>query len=651
MKTYHNCRTRFGCLIWCVLLIFHFVHISDVFAQVSADDLKTTFQGTVTSMAFKDQTDQSVYLLFPTIFNNDQCLRRIIGTPSMMNWAGLFQTLYHPDRRKKSYEHAFRDIVLEEQQRKLQKGDIQSILTRIGVAADKAGYILEIIDKGAKGIDKSLVPMTGPASNLKNQLAGLGRKFNTATKSPAFDAVCIALSDLQGTLTLSETVVGAILLNALATDEAAIRIAEFKNAVATSQNDFTHDPMLLQGLEMAEINIFAAQGAMGAFAVSVNDHRNEILTTSVTLGIVLSDKAFKFNPILANYLWSAQLTYTVLKDISNQWELAQDASTLATVSTMLEGLLSADSDWKNPCLIGEYLDYKRVEDALSTPESRFKSLIDQLLGNTSIQENIDYYERCAADVDSYLNTPPEGNAEKASDITIGLIIDTSGSMKQNDPNDSRKVAAAMLLDRLSGSENIFLVDFDDKSKWLNGGNWRGWTPDQIRSAIGMLDSEGGTNIGGGLDEMHRAIESTGIPKDRIGILLLTDGIGAYNNEAGWFQENKIPVYTISFVGNDNSQLLNTIASTTGGHYSKANSASDIMNAFNQFLSELKGSSRFLMYQGEISQNEVAEESFVIDKNTSEIFTNLTWPGSTLFSLLDVSSWKDIYERVIRNAVV
>ncbi len=214
-------------------------------------------------------------------------------------------------------------------------------------------------------------------------------------------------------------------------------------------------------------------------------------------------------------------------------------------------------------------------------------------------------------------------------LTIGLILDSSGSMVGNDPQESRKVAAGMIVDRLDGKEDVFLVDFDDGSTWLNSGNWRGWGKDALRQAISTIDASGGTNIGGGLDEMRSAFESAGIKTGKTGVLLLTDGQGDYINQADWFQQQNIPVYTISFIGNDNSQLLSNIANQTGGQYIKANSAADIVNAFNHFLSILKGSSRFCLYDGSIAQGEIIEKTFPIDCNTKDLFATLNWPGSTL----------------------
>ena len=48
-------------------------------------------------------------------------------------------------------------------------------------------------------------------------------------------------------------------------------------------------------------------------------------------------------------------------------------------------------------------------------------------------------------------------------LRIGIIIDSSGSMEESDPQDIRKVAKKIILDQLSSHENVFLIDFDSEA--------------------------------------------------------------------------------------------------------------------------------------------------------------------------------------------
>jgi Mg-chelatase subunit ChlD len=563
-----------------------------------------------------------------------------------MNWAGLYATLYHGKRRAGSYEHAFRDILLEEQSRKLKSCNLAPILEKMGIEIDKLDLIRDIIEKGAKGINGKYVASTSSVSRAKNALATVGRKFNAVSKQSAFNNVVVALADIKGTLVLGESIVGGLLLNALATDEAAVRVIELRRIVESMQNMYSRDPMLLEGLKNTETNILAAQSKMGAFAVSVNDNLDEITQSTVSLGLTLSDVAFKFNPVFAAYLWSLELTYVVLKNISNQWELAQDASTIATASTMLHDCCQMNSGFNNMEFYGQSLFYGKVIKLLNTTESKFKAIIDGVFsGGNDINDIVDQCKQRQIEIDKYLaSLNSKTNQGSPSDkVVLGLILDSSGSMEQNDPNDSRKVAAGMIIDRLSGGENIFLVDFDDKNVWLNPSNWKGWKKEDLHQAVNTIDHNGGTNIGGGIAQMRNAFESAGISSGKNGVLLLTDGLGEYHNEAEWFKQHQIPIYTISFVGDNNSQLLSTIASETGGQYIKANSAAEIVNAFNQFFSAMKGSSSICLFNGSISQGQTIEELFQIDIGTKELYALSTWPGSTIGATL-ISPNGKIYQQ-------
>jgi hypothetical protein len=213
-------------------------------------------------------------------------------------------------------------------------------------------------------------------------------------------------------------------------------------------------------------------------------------------------------------------------------------------------------------------------------------------------------------------------------ITIGLMLDSSGSMRENDPRDIRKTASELIVNQLSNKEtNIFLVDFDDASKWLNENNWQNWNKAELINNIRSIDSQGGTDIGGGLNRMRQALENRIVLGENVGVLLLTDGIGDYQNEAEWFAQNKIRVSTISFVGNDNSGLLQGIAKLTGGDYMKANTPEDIVNTFNEFLTRLMGSNTLCYYQNTINPGQHIQYDFYLDPGVKNVYSSCVWYGS------------------------
>lgn len=267
---------------------------------------------------------------------------------------------------------------------------------------------------------------------------------------------------------------------------------------------------------------------------------------------------------------------------------------------------------------------KIINPLMSTPFTRKIAEVSQNksdeLANEYFKLNYDYLKNQQS-----AKPPIESSYSK---ITLGLILDSSGSMSKNDPQNIRKTAAELIVNQLSNSEtNIFLVDFDDRSNWLNDGNWGNWDKSDIIRKIQNINSNGGTNIGGGLNEMKQALDGRIPLGENVGILLLTDGIGDYNNEAEWFSQNKIRVSTISFMGNDNAGLLRDIANLTGGDYMKANTPEDIVNTFNEFLTKLTGSSTICLFQHNINQGQSISYDYYIDPGMKNYYASCVWYGS------------------------
>ncbi len=161
-----------------------------------------------------------------------------------------------------------------------------------------------------------------------------------------------------------------------------------------------------------------------------------------------------------------------------------------------------------------------------------------------------------------------------------LLIDSSGSMIWNDPNNLRKLAAKNYVDRLTPDDRAAVVDFDTDA-WLIPDGWP--TGDHlstdyatIKSNIDMIDSSGGTVIWLGLNLSNEELRNHGQFANHTGvIILLTDaedlGRGDRENcynEANISADRGIFIFTIGLnVDAPNEvQLLSDIANITGGKY-------------------------------------------------------------------------------------
>jgi Mg-chelatase subunit ChlD len=114
---------------------------------------------------------------------------------------------------------------------------------------------------------------------------------------------------------------------------------------------------------------------------------------------------------------------------------------------------------------------------------------------------------------------------------IGIVIDSSGSMLDNDPDNLRLEAAKLLNSKLITSaaatggktgDLVTVVEFSSAAEVL----YPLGDPSGAASSIDSIEAAGGTFIGGGisaaLDELTKA--NSGATADQTGVLVLTDGV-------------------------------------------------------------------------------------------------------------------------------
>jgi len=159
-------------------------------------------------------------------------------------------------------------------------------------------------------------------------------------------------------------------------------------------------------------------------------------------------------------------------------------------------------------------------------------------------------------------------------LSVHLVLDVSGSMS-GAPLTRAREAALSLVDKLDAGDDFSLVTFSDDARVLvtDGpvGARRGW----IKGVISTIASEGGTNIGRGLELGYAQASLSTIPEDAVRVvLLLSDGhatSGMTNREGlsrlalDAFQSG---IQTSSFgLGSDyDGALMSSIASDGAGGY-------------------------------------------------------------------------------------
>ncbi|MBU0577835.1 S-layer homology domain-containing protein [Patescibacteria group bacterium] len=345
----------------------------------------------------KDEKGKWVTLYLPLSLDNDKASGQLYGMVG--GFLGMFDTLYYGDRRTEAYEIAIREISLQPELTENNILDFQNSLNEIGVAGEDIQLVMDLIDNGADSINKKYVAGGTLAADAKNKLASIGRDLNKAKKNPAFAALTMALADITATVELTEAVTGALLLNALSNDLAEERFYAIKEnlyLIGSSNLDYA----LRNAIGHAQTNILASQSSkMGAFAVAVNSNMDEIVSSSLNLGITLAELYAKKMGLSSPGLGWIAMTYNTIVHISDQWEMAQNAVAMATIVEMLKD--NQDSDnmivtdnimISQIILYGEYSFYKQLEEAFSITGAKWQDFIDNIrgLGKTN-EEATEYY--------------------------------------------------------------------------------------------------------------------------------------------------------------------------------------------------------------------------------------------------------------------
>ncbi|HYM40535.1 MAG TPA: vWA domain-containing protein [Thermoplasmata archaeon] len=188
---------------------------------------------------------------------------------------------------------------------------------------------------------------------------------------------------------------------------------------------------------------------------------------------------------------------------------------------------------------------------------------------------------------------------KKIDQDVILLMDDSGSMAQNDPQNLRIVGAQNYVGRLSVPDCVAIVAFNGNS-WLTQANIGGvahhlyypgmcGNPDytQPKVDLGTISDIDSTNIGRAIMTGNNELIANGHKGKAWVEILLTDGQNecggsvspcgdAYTvQQAQIAKANNITIFTIGLCSSGDGPLLTQIASITGGTYYAAPTAASI----------------------------------------------------------------------------
>jgi len=235
---------------------------------------------------------------------------------------------------------------------------------------------------------------------------------------------------------------------------------------------------------------------------------------------------------------------------------------------------------------------------------------------------------------------PAGAAScnSAQSVDIALIIDSSGSMDQNDPNDLRLAAAKLLLNTMKPGDGIAVIKFTTTATVvqpmtaIDSNNKQG-----IEGAISAIRHEASTDIGDGI---AKAAEQLSLGKSgRKAAVLLTDGLqteGPYNNQHFQFRDKSWPIYAIGLSTSADQALLNRIASDTGtGKFIFLKDASTVQPTYAQIAVQANCGQVAAQAVTPLQQGQTQQLAVSVPQDQQMANFVASWPGSTVdLSLID-----------------
>ena len=241
-------------------------------------------------------------------------------------------------------------------------------------------------------------------------------------------------------------------------------------------------------------------------------------------------------------------------------------------------------------------------------------------------------------------TPSKPITSPTPGLDIVLVMDSSGSMKKNDPNDLRKPAAKLLLSLLGKEDRASIVSFSDQGypvAYLTQTNSQ-LNNHLLFEAVEKISNKGAyTNLAGAIEAATRVYEQDWQSDRKHVVVLMSDGkmdlaSAALDKQATAelvatllpvLKENKIQVHTIAFTDSSDMRLLQGIANLTDGHFNIARTDKDLHRVFASIFEQSKEPDILPMQSGHFSvDRNVREITIIANKASFDTQVSLTLPG-------------------------
>jgi Mg-chelatase subunit ChlD len=181
-------------------------------------------------------------------------------------------------------------------------------------------------------------------------------------------------------------------------------------------------------------------------------------------------------------------------------------------------------------------------------------------------------------------------------IGVPLIIDCTGSMRENDPNNLRKQAAKLFIQQARIGDRIAVICFTTQAYIFADLTEIKSQEDRktLEQAVDRIFSNGSTDLGKGLQAGYEVLAQDANQNLRKAAIFLTDGEQAcgancpYQDQHMQFAAKGWRVYTVGLGSDQDTALLRRIAQETGGKYYDSPTDSNLQDIYFDLAGRLTG---------------------------------------------------------------
>ncbi|MGA9119494.1 MAG: VWA domain-containing protein [Bacteroidota bacterium] len=159
-------------------------------------------------------------------------------------------------------------------------------------------------------------------------------------------------------------------------------------------------------------------------------------------------------------------------------------------------------------------------------------------------------------------------------VNLCIVLDRSGSMREESKMNYAKAALSTLIDQLRGDDVFSLVIYDDVVEVVRSAGRVGHDKERIRSLVDEIEPRGWTNLCGGMQEGFRQVEIHSDEEYVNRVILLSDGLAnqgitdprRLEQIARRERERSISLSTIGVGLAYNENLMVGLSENGGGNY-------------------------------------------------------------------------------------